>query len=440
MPSIRALRHLSPTLAACALALAAGTISGASLAHPPPSPPGHGGDPVGPGLYHLAGTDPALPQDDLEPLRAIVGNARYVGMGESVHTSGGFYEMKHRLFRFLVGEMGFRVLAMETPWIAAERVSTYVETCEGTPEEALNGVFSVFRSGETAALLQWMCDWNTTHPNDRVHFHGIDIQRQAKDDAEALIGFLHGLGVADDHPWISGVRECDGVVDTFYPFQSFPADRYEACQSALDAVEGYFDAEESAIRHATSREALGWARIHLMGERAGQRFQYAIPTDPLAAFATRDSGMAAVLQSIHDLRHPHARTAIWAHNGHLIDNSTDPLDYVGTGTILSEALGDHYRVIGLAAHVANVNWPAVGLCGPVDLGGENPVEDALHALGLGSLIVDMSPRGSFASFIDPAVEYSVGDFYLSSLPGNYDALVYLEESRKMSSLAWPACQ
>jgi erythromycin esterase-like protein len=67
---------------------------------------------------------PARSADDgLEPLKGIIGKASVVGLGESIHTSGGFYRMKHRVFRFLVEKMGFRAFAIESPWIAADQVA-----------------------------------------------------------------------------------------------------------------------------------------------------------------------------------------------------------------------------------------------------------------------------------------------------------------------------
>src|SRR5687767_6178192 len=69
------------------------------------------GFPILPGVYRLHGSDPSLLKDDLEPLRQIIGKATIVSLGESFHTSGGYYDMKHRLFRFLVEEMGFRAFA-----------------------------------------------------------------------------------------------------------------------------------------------------------------------------------------------------------------------------------------------------------------------------------------------------------------------------------------
>jgi erythromycin esterase-like protein len=56
-------------------------------------------------------------------LLSLVGDARYIGIGESVHTSGGFYAMKRRLIEDLIANQGLRVLAMETPRTSERRTS-----------------------------------------------------------------------------------------------------------------------------------------------------------------------------------------------------------------------------------------------------------------------------------------------------------------------------
>jgi hypothetical protein len=101
------------------------------------------------GAWPLSGDDPNLgSKADLEPLRALIGDATVAGFGESYHTSGGFYRMKHRIFRFLVQEMGFRAFAMETNWQGAERAAAYVQGGSETVENAIKDhiVFGTARS------------------------------------------------------------------------------------------------------------------------------------------------------------------------------------------------------------------------------------------------------------------------------------------------------
>src|SRR5262245_55267955 len=90
-----------------------------------------------PGLFALQGFDPSLPTTDLAPLGGIIKHALYVGLGEPIHTSGGFYHMKDRIFRYLVQEQGFRAMAIETPWIRADHLQQYIDTCQGSVDDSM---------------------------------------------------------------------------------------------------------------------------------------------------------------------------------------------------------------------------------------------------------------------------------------------------------------
>ena len=51
--------------------------------------------------------DPAAPLDDLEWLDEAIGDARVVAIGESAHGIREFYQLRHRLLRYLVERHGF---------------------------------------------------------------------------------------------------------------------------------------------------------------------------------------------------------------------------------------------------------------------------------------------------------------------------------------------
>ncbi|HYO16984.1 MAG TPA: erythromycin esterase family protein [Thermoanaerobaculia bacterium] len=400
-------------------------------------------DAIAPGVYRLDGFDPSLPLDDLEPLRRIVGAARVVGLGESFHTSGGFYQLKHRVFRFLVEEMGFRVFGFETPWLNAEPLVAYVQTCEGNLATLLDGLSRPWRSAEVGDLLQWMCEWNRSHPNpsDRLHFYGFDNQRQAQGNGGTLIAYLEKIGFGADHPWIQGIQTCDGVVETFWPAQPFPAELYEQCQEALTEVAGFFDVNEKALTQRTSREELAWARIHLVGQQAWQEMLFFLPTDFLRSYNARERGMAYVAQAIRNLRFPNARVALWGHNGHIM---YDAVPYVGTpgmGNYLSEALGSRYVAVALTASEVYADWVPAGRCGLVDLSVPSAVavEDVLRGFGEGALLVDLDPRGSHPSLLEPGAVYGLADG--AFVPAEqFDALLYLKASPAMHPTAWAPCQ
>jgi erythromycin esterase-like protein len=385
------------------------------------------GDPIQPGLWRLHGTDPNLPQADLEPLRKILRGAQFVGLGESIHTSGGFYELKDRVFRFLVEKMGFRVFGMETPWIRAEQVAQFVQTCDGSARDAIRGIFGVWQSSEVEAMVQWMCEWNLAHPKDRVHFYGFDIQNQAPQHVAALTEFLHRLGIGDDDPRLAGLRVCPGVGN-----DSRPAE----CRDALTEIAAWFDREEKPIVQQTSKQDLAWARVHLVGQQAWLGQISNIGT--ARSGRERDKGMAYVAQAIHALRFPRARTVLWAHNGHLAKN-VDVTDFVAVemGTLLAQALKKKYAVIGLVARETSIDWPSIG-CGRTNLwSGIGSIEQELHGLDAGAgVLADLTARSSLP---EPGASYSVGSVNMVPVE-QFNALLYLEVSPKMHPLAWPSCQ
>jgi len=95
---------------------------------PPPAPePDPGPGPVPPEIaawvevnaLPFDGAHLSLPHTDIEFLRDLVGDARIVALGENTHGTRDFFEMKARILRFLVEEMGFNTFAIEATWPAA---------------------------------------------------------------------------------------------------------------------------------------------------------------------------------------------------------------------------------------------------------------------------------------------------------------------------------
>jgi erythromycin esterase-like protein len=75
----------------------------------------------------LATTDAVGSLDDLEPLRAMVGNAPIVALADGTHGTHEYFTSKLRLIEFLVTRMGFDTLAIEGSFSQMDRVNTYVQ-------------------------------------------------------------------------------------------------------------------------------------------------------------------------------------------------------------------------------------------------------------------------------------------------------------------------
>jgi erythromycin esterase len=114
----------------------------------------------------------------MQPLEALVGNARVVALGEATHGTREFFQIKHRILKFLVTAMGFTGLAIEAPMPEAFALNTYVLTGKGDPAKLLSGLyFWIYDTAEVLDLIQWMRQYNLDprHPR-KLKFYGIDMQ------------------------------------------------------------------------------------------------------------------------------------------------------------------------------------------------------------------------------------------------------------------------
>ncbi|MCP4679135.1 MAG: erythromycin esterase family protein [Deltaproteobacteria bacterium] len=258
---------------------------------------GSGGDtesnPVGnqliEGIYELDGIDFTLPHDDLAPLVQIVGDARVVALGESAHTSGGYYRTKHRLFRYLVEELGFRAFAFESPWREADVVADYVETCQGDPGDVVSrGLFPVWAGESVRGLVKWMCEYNAKNPDDPVNFFGFDIQ-QPWYDGPAIELFVQQTAGDEASQLLDGFERCD-VLGAFGAIEETD---YSACLEVLSRIEVFLSEKRDDIIAVTSESELAWAEIALIGLRAWQGEAFHAFDDPSASYESRDKGVPA---------------------------------------------------------------------------------------------------------------------------------------------------
>jgi erythromycin esterase-like protein len=405
------------------------------------------GIPVGPGLWRLSGVDPDLGStEDLAPLRRMIGKATVVGLGEAWHTSGGFYNMKHRIFRDLVENMGFRAFGIESHWVSGEKANRYVQTCEGSPEEALDLHIPVWQSRELSGLLQWMCEWNQAHPNDRVHYFGFDIQGGNLGpnlDGPGLIAFLGRIGIPADHSWVAGIRACEGVTVS-HPIAEIPPEVHQQCMAALTEIEERFERDGRSIEGQTSKDDFFTARLQLLSLKAWQEEIFLIgPFDPdgedfARGFTKRDEGMAKVILLLREKNFPKAKTVIWADNVHVaraqlpnklpnkLSNNARPM-----GSFLAAKLDRSYVNFALTAYHTGVE---TGQTCVVVEAAPGSVEDRLHALGEDALLVDLAR----SSYLKPRV-YPIGVFSYKPRQ-HFNGIIFLETSERMQPTAFAPCR
>src|ERR1700750_3039862 len=85
------------------------------------------------GLKRIA--KPLASPDDLDPLVARIGDARYVLLGEASHGTSEFYTWRTELSKRLIENHGFSFIAVEGDWPDCYQVNRYVKAM---PDSATN--------------------------------------------------------------------------------------------------------------------------------------------------------------------------------------------------------------------------------------------------------------------------------------------------------------
>lgn len=139
---------------------------------------------------------------DYEPLLELIGDSRFVMLGESTHGTHEFYRERARITRRLIEEKGFNAVVLEADWTDAARVNDYIQSrgTDKTAQKALSG-FTRFP--------RWM--WQNTAFNDfvdalrnindsrtpqsgapRVGVYGMDLYGLAE-SIDAVINYLKSV-------------------------------------------------------------------------------------------------------------------------------------------------------------------------------------------------------------------------------------------------------
>jgi erythromycin esterase-like protein len=129
---------------------------------------------------------------DLEPLKAVIGEARIVGLGEFTHGTREVFQMKHRLVEWLASEMGFTIFSIEASTPEAYRLNDYVLRGEGDPVALIGGMyFWTWNTEEVLAMVEWMREFNGSG-GGTIQFTGFDMQTPHV-AADIVVEFFAGV-------------------------------------------------------------------------------------------------------------------------------------------------------------------------------------------------------------------------------------------------------
>src|SRR5438105_6812704 len=140
----------------------------------------------------LAGT-PA----DYDPLLELIGQAKYVLLGEATHGTHQFYKARAEITKRLIAEKGFTVMAWEADWPDALRINRFIQgrSNDQTALEALDDFKRfprwMWRNADSLDLIGWLRAHNERLRGNspRVGVYGLDLY-SLYSSIEAVISYL----------------------------------------------------------------------------------------------------------------------------------------------------------------------------------------------------------------------------------------------------------
>ncbi|MBB5130863.1 erythromycin esterase-like protein [Thermocatellispora tengchongensis] len=400
----------------------------------------------------------------------LVGDARFVLIGEATHGTHEFYAARAAMTRRLIDGLGFDAVALEADWPDAYRVNRYVRGEEGDTdaEEALRG----FRRFPTwmwrnAAMLDftgWLRARNdrADREEDKAGVYGLDLYSLHR-SIGAVIAYLERV----DRAAADRARERYACFDHYDHEEDGQAYGLRAAFGAGEqcrdqAVEQLIELRRHAIDYvggdgAAAEDELFYAERNARTVEAAEEYYRAMFGDRVSSWNLRDEHMADTLDALAAhlgrRRGRPARIVVWAHNSHVGDAAATELGASGEttlGRLVRERHPRRCRLIGFTTWAGTVT-AADEWGGPAQLKRVNPalndsVEELFHDAEQEEFMLTFE-RGSRAAeaLRTPRLERAIGvvyrprterqsHYFVARVADQFDAVIHIDETRAVEPL------
>jgi erythromycin esterase len=264
-------------------------------------------------------------------------NAKIVALGEATHGTKEFFQMKHRIFKYLVEYCNHKAFGFEADFAESLYFDDYICGKDVDLDWLMKTKmhFWTWRTEEVKQLFEWMKSYNSTRSdNEKIHYYGFDCQfttYQSEFIQEYLDRTLPSL-------W-------DSIASILNQVKKFSDSNYDTMDEAtyldiktkLESVEDQFEenkntliANSSSTEYEINKQLLitfKQAFICKVGKYSSQ---------------TRDMFMAENALWISNFLGKNAKITLWAHNYHI---STF---YAWMGYYVGANLGNMYKAVGFS--------------------------------------------------------------------------------------------
>jgi erythromycin esterase-like protein/predicted phosphoribosyltransferase len=420
-----------------------------------------------------------VPNEDA--LFDLVGDARFVLIGDGTHGTHEFYAARAAMTRRLIAERGFCAVALEADWPDTYRVNRFVrgQGDDRTAEESLRGFQRfptwMWRNTPMLDFVGWLREHNerTGGPAGRgVGVYGLDLYSLYRSMSD-VVAYLDRV----DPAAAARARRRYACFDHFRDAEDGQAYGFAAADGSVSGstfgatVGAAFGAgetcEDEVVEQLVEFQRQAAASMREDGTRGDERFSAEQNARSVVAAAEyyrstfaasvspwnlRDRHMADTLDALsRELsreRGEPARIVVWAHNSHVGD--AGPTEFAlrqeaSLGQLVRERHPGQSRLIGLTTYTGTVT-AAEDWGGPAERMRVRPalpdsVEELFHETGAKDLFLPFrtSPRSTDV-LRSARLERAIGliyrpqterdsHYFRARLADQFDAVIHIDDTR-----------
>lgn len=412
--------------------------------------------------------------EDFDPLLELIGDARFVLLGEASHGTDEFYRARAAISRRLILEKGFSAVAVEADWPDAYLINRYVRCEADVPDDeaALAGFRRRFptwmwRNTAVRDFIRWMRSHNDAidDPRGRAGFYGIDLYSLFA-SIEAVVDYL-------DRVDPEAARRARGRYECFEHFGEDPQRYGRSAAFGLDECEDEVVAQLVELQRAQSsyehRDGLVAADEYFFAEQNArlvlnaERYYRSMYQGRTSSWNLRDRHMSESLEALAEHLSEtgrRARVVVWAHNSHLGDARATSMGAGGelnVGQLTRQLHGDDAVLVGFTTYEGTVTaaheWDEPPRLRAVRPGLPGSYERLFHDVGIPDFLLRIRDDEALQDALDePRLERAIGVIYRpetermshyfdARLSEQFDAVIHYDRTHAVRPLErWPVLE
>jgi erythromycin esterase-like protein len=403
--------------------------------------------------------------EDFDPLLDLVGDARFVLLGEATHGTHEFYAVRAAITKRLVREKGFVVVAVEGDWPDCWRVNRYVKTRPGADSESIDALADferfptwMWRNADVLDFVGWLRAHNDERAGDTaVGFYGLDLYSLRASSA-AVLRYLEGI----DPPAAERARERYACFDRFGedPQSYGYATKLGIAEDCRDEVVRQLVELQRSRAELLSRDGriaedeFFFAEQNAAVVKNAETYYRTMFEGRVSSWNVRDRHMAQTLEKLAthlDRRLERSKVVVWAHNSHVGDARATNMGDVGElniGQLVRERWRDDAVLVGFTTFSGTVtaasDWDEPAERKRVRPALAGSCERLFHEVGVPKFLLPL--RGSPPPGMDERrLERAIGVVYrpgterqshyvAARLANQFDAILHYDETRAVEPL------